>query len=284
MYMKSFLMSILIVIGILLGGCAGKDNPLDQSDEMKESSDKVSAADFVEYSVLMGIVDFGEYSFEISSNKEEVVMYTEGNLSVEQVIDNIIDQNGSNTEEWDSMLTEFVSLTKKIKMELVNNGYPQDSILRILSNDKIIIEVINGRLKIDEISEPYYVEVEKVKEEEFEEMHEGIAEINDAEYQVALQCEEIFNSMLSGGLMDAYDYGYYVETLGMIFYLKGSAHDYTEDDYGLLDDIANEISVKIGMDHMEFYFADDFTYGEWHSGIMGVYNEDDTAIWYNYLG
>ena len=282
-YMKKILISILLLSGVLLTGCGGKDQPIDTSDELKESSERVSAADFVEYSVLRGAIEFGEYDFDISSNKEEVVIYIEGDLSLEDLINNLIDLNGIDTTEWENNLEELVSLTKMIKMELVDNEYSQDCVLRMFTKGKMVVEAVNGRLKIDEISEPYYIKVEELEKQSDEELHQDMLETADAKYQVALRSEEIFNNLATGRLDDAYSSGYYVPTLGMTIYLKGSATDYTVEDYNLLDMIAETVCDEFGDYHMEFEYEDGGS-GEWDSALMSVFDKNGVEIWYNNFG
>lgn len=215
MDVKKILVYIMLISGILLTGCSGKDKPIDTSDELRESSDRVSAADFVEYSVLNGEVDFGECEFDISSNTEEVVIYVEGDLDLDQLINNLIDLTGTDTTEWETNLEELVSITKKVKMELVNNEYSQDCILRMLANGKIIVEAVNGRVKVDEVSEPYYAKVEELEKQNDEELYEDMRQTADNNYRIALESEKIFNDLATGNLQDAYVQGHYVVTLGM---------------------------------------------------------------------
>ena len=237
----------------------------------------------MEYSVLRGAIEFGEYDFDISSNKEEVVIYIEGDLSLEDLINNLIDLNGIDTTEWENNLEELVSLTKMIKMELVDNEYSQDCVLRMFTKGKMVVEAVNGRLKIDEISEPYYIKVEELEKQSDEELHQDMLETADAKYQVALRSEEIFNNLATGRLEDAYSSGYYVPTLGMTIYLKGSATDYTVEDYNLLDMIAETVCDEFGDYHMEFEFEDG-GYGEWDSALMSVFDKNGVEIWYNNFG
>lgn len=273
----------MLISGILLTGCSGKDKPIDTSDELRESSDRVSAADFVEYSVLNGEVDFGECEFDISSNTEEVVIYVEGDLDLDQLINNLIDLTGTDTTEWETNLEELVSITKKVKMELVNNEYSQDCILRMLANGKIIVEAVNGRVKVDEVSEPYYAKVEELEKQNDEELYEDMRQTADNNYRIALESEKIFNDLATGNLQDAYVQGHYVVTLGMNISLKGNATDYTVEDYQLLETISGKITDEFDDYHMDIEFEDG-GYAEYESGIITIFSQDSSIIWTNCRG
>ena len=69
----------------------------------------------------------------------------------------------------------------------------------------------------------------------------------------------------------------------MTIYLKGSATDYTVEDYNLLDMIAETVCDEFGDYHMEFEFEDG-GYGEWDSALMSVFDKNGVEIWYNNFG
>ncbi|MDE5977383.1 MAG: hypothetical protein K2G70_02800 [Turicibacter sp.] len=283
MNIKKILLSTLAVSGILLTGCSSEDQPIDTSDELKESSDRVSAADFVEYNILKGTVDFGECEFDISSNTEEVVIYLESDLSVDSLINNLVELNGTDAIEWENNLEELISLTKMIKMELVNNEYSQDCVLRMFANGKIIIEAINGRLKVDEVSESYYEKVEELEKKYDEELYEDMRQTADAKYQIALESEKIFNDLATGNLKGAYVQGNYVVTFGMNIFLKGTAYDYTVEDYQLLEIIAGKITDEFDDYRMSVEFENG-GYAEYESGIITIFAQDSSEIWTNCRG
>lgn len=91
--MKKIWLGCLLMIVTVLSACH-REEIINTSKQVQEEDGKVTAADFVEYSTLDGMVEFNsEENFSIDSSKTDVVIYMTGELNADEFVDRMIDED-----------------------------------------------------------------------------------------------------------------------------------------------------------------------------------------------